>query len=278
MAYHDSTARIVLFGGVTDFLAQATIADTWEWDGIDWVQRSPAHLPFARSHHTLVAFDAPAVVFLHGGRNIGGDLADTWSWNGADWQEELPSGVARSRSAHAAFAFRGPLRTSMVIYESAVGTTTPQTQELTSGALYETYRQSCAGSCGTPTLSAVTMPRVGQNFVLRVDQICPNSIFFLFFTLDDRWLFQNPNMPLPFHLGVIGAPGCFINVDTAHRQATVMHLVEQQGRTWFDVMIGMPNTPVVLGFEFYNQVAVIDSTANALGIATTNAGHGIVGY
>lgn len=145
-------------------------------------------------------------------------------------------------------------------------------------AHYGTRGSSCPGSCGNPTLSALTLPRLGQLFQLRVTGICPSSVGYLFFTLDDRWLFQNPNMPLPFDLAVIGAPNCFIHVDTAHRHATMMTLSDWRGAGVIDVNIGMPDAPAVLGFEFYNQFVAIDPRANALGVLTTNAGHGIVGH
>lgn len=277
LAFHDASGRVVLFGGVTNPFRNTIVADTWIWDGTTWTALSPATSPQARSQHTLVGFPASSDVFLHGGRGTGGDLDDLWAWDGSDWRREFHSGSARARSSHAAFYFPSAQQPAMLVYESTPGSGTPQTQRLTSAAQYRTYRSACPGTCGTPTLTSTTLPRAGQNFIMRVDGICPNSVLFLFFTLDDRWLFQNPNMPLPFDLRPIGAPGCLINVDTAHRQATVMSLAEHQGNPWMDVVIGLPSTPAILGFEFHNQVAVVDLPANALGLVTTNAGHGVVG-
>ena len=54
MAYDPVRQRVVLFGGQAD--GPTWLADTWEWDGVTWIQRSPATSPPMRAHAAM-AFD-----------------------------------------------------------------------------------------------------------------------------------------------------------------------------------------------------------------------------
>jgi len=57
---------------------------TWEYDGVDWYQRTPATLP---------AYQATMV--YHAGRRettlVGGQPQQTWVWNGTDWVQRNPT-------------------------------------------------------------------------------------------------------------------------------------------------------------------------------------------
>src|SRR5262245_29068293 len=48
MAYDVARRRVVLFGGNG---RSGLLADTWEWDGASWTQRTPAIVPPARQGH-----------------------------------------------------------------------------------------------------------------------------------------------------------------------------------------------------------------------------------
>ncbi|MFO1050594.1 MAG: C-type lectin domain-containing protein [Planctomycetota bacterium] len=257
MAYHTGSQRVVLFGGNT---SGGLAGDTWTWDGITWTQEFPANLPPARSTPVFVDLPHEHLAVLQGGTGSSGDLDDTWTWDGADWQRQVPAGPTHSGSDAAAFAFDNGSQTSLVVWENPSASFPAQVQTFTATTMYEEYRLSCAGHCGSLRLSALSLPRVGSTFTLRIDGICPSTdpdhtgfSGVLFFTLDDHWLFQDPNWPLPFGLSVIGAPGCFINVDTAHRNATIMPFVEQAGLHEKSIGIGLPNLQVLLGFEFYSR-------------------------
>jgi hypothetical protein len=83
----------LLFGGQTR--ASALLSDTWQWNGVDWTQLSPAGSPSARWEATMAAIGGQAV--LYGGNtsppNTLGISAQTWVWNGATWTLSTPSGV-----------------------------------------------------------------------------------------------------------------------------------------------------------------------------------------
>jgi hypothetical protein len=98
MVYDAARARTVLFGG-TIGLGDQVYTDTWEWDGINWTQMSPAHVPPGREGFAM-AYDAQrqATVLFGGLAASGGIWADTWVWNGSDWVQQAPINSPSLRS------------------------------------------------------------------------------------------------------------------------------------------------------------------------------------
>ena len=91
MAFDPMRGVCVLFGGGTGFTGTPLLADTWEWDGTSWTQRTPANVPPARWGACLVADAARAEVVLTGGHaGAAGTPADTWIFDGTDWQQRFP--------------------------------------------------------------------------------------------------------------------------------------------------------------------------------------------
>ena len=84
LVYDEARQIVVLFGG-TAANGQTLLAETWEWDGTDWTQRSPAQSPPARRNHGMAydALRARTVVF--GGVVAGANVTDTWQYDGATW-------------------------------------------------------------------------------------------------------------------------------------------------------------------------------------------------
>jgi len=95
MAYDARRSRVVLFGGVDDTTGPEPVdlADTWEWDGTRWADRTaaePAAAPTPRLLHVM-AYDASrGRVLLFGGYD-GSPRADTWEWDGAQWLDVTPA-------------------------------------------------------------------------------------------------------------------------------------------------------------------------------------------
>ncbi|MEZ5966079.1 MAG: hypothetical protein R3F56_19745 [Planctomycetota bacterium] len=101
MTYDPDRRVVVLFGGNERYAAGAR-DDTWEWDGVNWTERTPTARPPARSGHAL-AFDcARRVAVLFGGRDAAGDeFADTWTWDGTTWTQATPAHNPPARADHA---------------------------------------------------------------------------------------------------------------------------------------------------------------------------------
>ncbi|MEZ5963765.1 MAG: kelch repeat-containing protein [Planctomycetota bacterium] len=110
-AYDAARQRTVVFGGHDH---RGVSGDTWEWDGIAWTHRRPAHAPPAREDHAMV-FDAQrGRVVLFGGRTGGNRFGDTWEWDGSDWTMRVPSGSPTAR--HGAGMAWDDLRGVVVVF------------------------------------------------------------------------------------------------------------------------------------------------------------------
>jgi hypothetical protein len=85
LCYDPGRARSVLFGGdqyyAPDGCGNQKIADTWEWDGQDWVKASAtADMPVPRSRHTLL-FDADDQKVYAVGGLTDSDSSALLEWN-----------------------------------------------------------------------------------------------------------------------------------------------------------------------------------------------------
>ena len=102
MACDENRSRTVVFGGYSQ-ASSSLLGDTWEWDGTDWVQRSPASGPIARSNVQMAFDPAHGVIVLYGGTLstnstlIGGD---TWTWNGTTWTFQQPANSPSPSNNH----------------------------------------------------------------------------------------------------------------------------------------------------------------------------------
>jgi hypothetical protein len=96
MAYDAARQRVVLFGGIAAGTVGVALADTWEWDGTAWLQRTPSTMPSGRHSHAMTYDVARQRIVMFGGAD---NLADTWEWDGSNWHAG-PSGPL-GRSEHA---------------------------------------------------------------------------------------------------------------------------------------------------------------------------------
>lgn len=93
--------NVLLFGGnAGGSTAQEStlLADTWEWDGARWMQRSVSG-PSARAYPSMATLDGKVVLF--GGLGEGFvPLGDTWIWDQATWSRQtVPGPTPRYGSA-----------------------------------------------------------------------------------------------------------------------------------------------------------------------------------
>jgi hypothetical protein len=98
MVYDSARGRIVMFGGF-HVVGQPFSDDTWEWDGNDWVEHTPAIRPAPRTDHGMVYDRARGRVVLFGGYGLV-DYGDTWEWDGTSWTELTPATSPSPRSGH----------------------------------------------------------------------------------------------------------------------------------------------------------------------------------
>src|SRR5206468_7815872 len=101
MAYDASRQRVVLFGGAIGFGFSGIVADTWEWDGVNWTQKFPATSPSPRLLSAM-AYDAALqqIVLFGGSPGSPTGLADTWVWDGTNWTQKFPATSPPGRCCH----------------------------------------------------------------------------------------------------------------------------------------------------------------------------------
>jgi len=80
MVYDQARQKVVLFGGVGP---TSVLNDTWEWDGKDWIRRTPGVSPPARWTHCMAYDEHRQRTVLYGGLGAG-TLYDTWDYTAGD--------------------------------------------------------------------------------------------------------------------------------------------------------------------------------------------------
>jgi N-acetylneuraminic acid mutarotase len=96
--------KVVLFGGLqhldhyTNHYGEL-LSDTWEWDGVAWVKKTPAVSPPPRQGHAMATLGSKVVLF--GGNTSSGFLGDTWEWDGVAWVKKTPAVSPPPRWLHA---------------------------------------------------------------------------------------------------------------------------------------------------------------------------------
>jgi hypothetical protein len=112
MAYDAERHTVVLFGGLA---GQATLGDTWTWNGSAWSHRLGLTAnPPARQGGAMAFDDINRQVVLFGGLGASGQLNDTWVWDGSGWQARHP-GHSPSPRDGASMAFDQAIR-AIVLY------------------------------------------------------------------------------------------------------------------------------------------------------------------
>jgi cysteine-rich repeat protein len=97
MAYDAGRGVVVLFGARA--VGEPFGDQTWEWDGVRWLQRRPATSPPPRAAAMLAYDPVRRVTVLFGGTSDDGELDDCWLWDGGRWAEVL---TARPSPRHSA--------------------------------------------------------------------------------------------------------------------------------------------------------------------------------
>jgi hypothetical protein len=125
-----------------------------------------------------------------------------------------------------------------------------------------------------PTLSARS-PHIGRNWEITVRGLRPHSIGLLFFALRDDTFGSSS---LPMDLGFLGAPACFLNVNTDPTSGAASHAVPADASGSAIARVPIPSIPSLLGATVFNQYISMDApVTRRLQITTTNAGRGVIG-
>ena len=150
------------------------------------------------------------------------------------------------------------------VYQDRSGTKTRLIFEGLDVCSTSTFGAACKGTSGTPMLSFGELPRVGKPFAVDLGSARA--------TTASLWILGGSNkswgaLPLPFGLGVLGAPGCslYCSLDTTLGVAT-----DAKGAA--SVAFTMPNIPGLASTSLYTQFLVFDAGANKGNLVMTEGG------
>lgn len=129
------------------------------------------------------------------------------------------------------------------------------------------YGAGCAGTAGTPKLTATSRPQLATTLqaVLSGLGTSPAALGMLGFSNTDFGPFK-----LPLDLTGAGMPGCSL---LASLDSTVPLSVQTGAAAW---NLSIPNDGGLLGLRFYQQGLVLDASANAFGAVLSNAAQGTI--
>lgn len=99
MTYDRARQRMVLFGGYSPLApGVGAMNDTWEYDGTDWTQRTPANSPPRRLSMSMVYDVARGRAVMFGGFEYPSTYYnDTWEWDGINWKQRATANAPSPR-------------------------------------------------------------------------------------------------------------------------------------------------------------------------------------
>src|SRR5262249_14491704 len=154
---------VVLFGG---YLIASRVAtnETWEWNGVDWLQRQTPVSPLERVMHAMAVDATRLPVEMTGGLTSlcnRQQLGDTGEYDGVNWRPVLANGP-RPSYEHA-FAYDS-VRGQLVLFGGAGSTNEVWFFGNTTPAQSTPVGSGCAGSAGVPVLAS-SPPSLGESGV-----------------------------------------------------------------------------------------------------------------
>jgi hypothetical protein len=97
ITYYSAKKRVVLFGGWTD--TDPFVSDeTWEWDGVNWIQKLPSVKPQSRIKHAMTYDSSRGKAVLLGGQSVANW---TWEWDGVNWEKKIVTIGPEQCNSHA---------------------------------------------------------------------------------------------------------------------------------------------------------------------------------
>jgi hypothetical protein len=254
-AYDPVTKGIIVFSGYPNLPN-----DTWLFDGTDWKLLKPAASPPARYDVTLTTDLYRNRVVLFGANS------DLWEWNGSTWLKRAPKTMPPNRRDHdMVYDFIGARMIMFGGSSTLAGTWEYKTSARPS---VRNFGAGCAGSVGTPALTAIGLPWFGEVLPLRVTNVVTSGPCIMMIGLSNTdWL----NVKLPADLSSAGMPGCYLRVEPR-----ILQLMTVTGGVGTGALPVPPHIPLI-GVKFYCQTANIDYKSNKGNTTVSNSLEGLIG-
>lgn len=136
-------------------------------------------------------------------------------------------------------------------------------------AVFTPFGVACAGTTGTPTLSATGRPVINTSFSVNLASARPSFPAALY-AGSSTSVFGSYTLPL--NLGFIGMTDCFLYTNVL---VNIPASVSVSGTATLPVTV--PNNAALLGGNVYFQWAIVDPGANLLGVVHSQAGQAHIG-
>lgn len=256
LADDPSRGVLVLFGGfASTFPFGQALGDTWEWDGFAWRQRISPVSPPPSWPVELVCDRSRRRTVLH----LGTSPVETWEWDGAVWTQRLLSGGPDCYPTPTMGYDRSRARTILVGNDrSRSYLMSVWEYGAVDAASSQAYGTGCPGRLGVPLLATEEghLGWLGDELQLRLSPVPSRSLVHWWIgTSTQSW----GAIALPFDLGPIGMPSCFLLTDPALVVADFS--TGNIARTG----IAVPADPNLVGSRIYAQASVSEPGANSAG-------------
>jgi hypothetical protein len=241
---------VVLFGGYL-IAARAATNETWEWNGVDWVQRLTPVSPAARVMHAM-AFDATRlrVEMTSGLTSLfnSQQLSDTWEYDGVNWNLVLANGPRPSFEHALAY---DSVRRQLLLFGGAGSTNDVWFFGDTTQAQSTPVGSGCAGSAGVPVLAG-SPPSLGESGVaLELIDAAPAAPAAIGLS------FASASVPL--------GGGCTLLLGPSAGARFLLTNATGNARQPLPV----PEAPALRGLTVFAQGAVLDAAGAFAGLAFT---------
>ncbi len=260
MCFHAGINRTVMFGGINPQIGG--VDTTWLYDGVSWTAANVAGpWPAVRTGAEMVYDPFRAVCVLFGGMNplTAAPFTDTWEFDGTAWTQ-VPATASAGRAFGMAFDVA---RRQVVRHGGVVGSAT-NGETWSYGAQMTLFGAGCAGSNGTPSLFAASMPRLGEPWSLTMTGTVVSVPFAVL-------VFGGAAIgPIP--LDVIGMTGC-----SAWISPDLLVTIGATGgvASWTATL---PGSPALVGAHLYVQGLSFDPGINPASLTVSNALDALVGH
>lgn len=273
MAYDKGRGVTVMFGGYNATSPGTDYRTTYEFDGVNWTLRTTANAPLTGYRTGMVYDDARGRLVLYGGYASATVQQVTWEYDGNDWTQVGTGGPGRITEGFMGYL---PTTTQTVYFggsgPTVVGTVNNETWTYVgaTNAIAASFGTGgCATSAGAPTFAATTLPVLGTNYQLTLNNAPAVSIGVVVHGLDNTQL--TPGVFLPFDLTLAGIAGCKLEVRND------LLLVEIPVGGTVTHTFALPANPALTGTGLFSQTLVIDGAAPNGFAGMSNAVHGVLG-
>jgi hypothetical protein len=254
MFFDTIRGQSVMFGGLT---SAGVSAQTWTYNGVDWVLQSLFDSPPARFNMGSIWDPARQRGVIMGGTPDGsGNYDDTWAFIGNNWIRLHGPGLPTARREHVLLHHRGELLvaggfSSTLIWDAFTGKSTPT---------IVSYGAGCNGiGLAAPNPSSA-VPAIGGTAGVRVDGLLSGSPCFMMIGLSRTSVGATP---LPIPLDGLGMPGCSLLQDIGLEFSA---FCPSSGATTAQFNLPIPNLPGILGYHLYLQSWAFQQASNPAGL------------